>query len=96
MSGRHDSCTDSGGYCNCQRADLLFGEQPKIQIPEAHEEKAQQDAIECESTLLSMIEETGFYNRLVEGAETSSAMSGVFYKVNWDQSLSTYPTISLA
>lgn len=77
-------------------ADLLFSEQPKIRIPEAHEENANSDARAAQERLDEIINEGGVYNRLLEAAETCAALGGVFIKPNWDWELAPYPVLSIA
>lgn len=75
-------------------ASLLFSEAPKIRIPDADEKnseaKASQDRLE------EIINEGGIFNRLIEAAETCSAMSGVFIKANWDMTLTDMPIFGVA
>lgn len=72
-------------------ADLLFSESPSIKIAEAHEEKAAQSYKEAQDTLDTMLEESGFYRKILECAETCAAMGGGYIKLAWDTDLSPYP-----
>ncbi len=77
-------------------ADLLFSEPPRFVIPEAHEKNAQSDAKKTQDRLNEIISESGILHKLIEAAETSSAMGGVFLKINWDKDLANYPLLSVA
>lgn len=66
-------------------ANLLFGESPIIRIGDLKENKVQQAMTE------KMLTETGFFNKIIEAAETSAAMGGVYVKVAWDKDLSEFP-----
>src|SRR5690625_3360325 len=65
-------------------ADLLFAEVPDIRIPEAHGESAPQDAKDAQERLWQIIDRGGIHNRLIEGAESASALGGVFIGPVWD------------
>lgn len=77
-------------------ADLLFSESPKIRIPEAHEETADSDAITAQERLDELIAIGDIQNKLLESAETCSALGGVFLKVNWDADIASHPVLSIA
>lgn len=72
-------------------ANFLFGESPVIKIAEAHEKEAAQSAKDTQSTVDTMLMESGFYRRILEGAETCAGIGGVFIKVAWDEEVSPYP-----
>lgn len=72
-------------------ANLLFSESPTIKIVEAYEEKTRQSFKDTQSRLDLMLMESGFYRKILEGAETASAMGGVYIKLAWDRELSEYP-----
>lgn len=65
---------------------FLFGETPLIRFNSDSE-----DMKEPQSILDKMLTESGFYQRLVEGAEVASAIGGVYIKVAWDSEVSEYP-----
>ena len=65
---------------------FLFGETPLIRFKSDSE--GMKDA---QSTLDKMLTESGFYQKLVEGAEVASAIGGVFVKIAWDSELSEWP-----
>lgn len=77
-------------------ADLLFSESPKVFIPEAHEEKAPDDAKRTQARLEEIVEETGLANRLLEAAESAAALGGVYLKPVWDRAVSNYPMLGVA
>lgn len=77
-------------------ANLLFGEPPEIKISEAHEENAEQDAVEAQDRLEEIVERGDLYSELLEAAETAAAMSGAYLKINWDKSVADYPIIRTA
>src|SRR5690606_11542685 len=59
-------------------ADLLFSEVPDIRIPEAHDESAPRDAKDAQDRMWHLIDKGGVHNRLIEAAESGSALGGVF------------------
>lgn len=77
-------------------ADLLFSEHPKIKIAEAHGEKNNSGAKTTQKRLDNIINLGNVYNRILEAADTCSAMSGVFIKPVWDQEIADYPILSVA
>jgi A118 family predicted phage portal protein len=65
---------------------FLFGETPLIRFNSDSENmKGPQ------STLDKMLTDSGFFQRLVEGAEVASAIGGVYVKIAWDSEVSEYP-----
>lgn len=75
---------------------LLFGEEPKIRIAEAHDSKSvDASAKATEDRLQEILNEGGAYNRLVEAAETAAAMGGVYLRPVWDEDLAPYPMIAV-
>lgn len=70
-------------------ASLLFGEAPIVKITEAEIEPTIYS--EMEDELNNILEQTSFMRKLLEAAETCSAMSGVYIKLAWDKTLSPYP-----
>lgn len=65
---------------------FLFGETPLVRFNSDSE-----DMKDAQSTLDKMLTESRFYQKLVEGAEVSSAIGGVFIKIAWDSELSEWP-----
>jgi A118 family predicted phage portal protein len=75
---------------------LLFGEEPKIRIAEAHDSKSvDASAKASEDRLQEILEEGGAYNRLIEAAETCAALGGVFLRPVWDEEVAPYPLIAV-
>lgn len=74
-------------------ADLLFSETPDIRIPEAHGESAPADAIEAQERLWEIIEKGGVHNRLLESAESTAALGGVFIGPVWDTESADVPLL---
>lgn len=75
-------------------ADLLFSEQPKLLIPDAHEQTAVGNSKDVQQRILDLAEEDGIYSTLLEAAEVSSALSGVFLRVTWDQAVADHPLLT--
>ena len=65
---------------------FLFGEAPLIRF-----NSDSKDMKEPQSILDKMLTDSGFFQRLVEGAEVASAIGGVYLKFAWDSELSEYP-----
>lgn len=74
-------------------ADMLFSEVPDIRIPEAHEERAASDAIQAQDRLWELIDAGGVHNRLLEAAESASALGGVFIGPVWDTAVADMPLL---
>lgn len=72
-------------------ANFLFSESPTIKIAQAHEIKANQSYKDTQSALDDMLMGNGFFAKILEGAETCSALGGVFIKIAWDNEISPYP-----
>ena len=75
-------------------SNLLFGERPIISIPSAMEESNTQ-AVQTQERLDDILDQSDFYSRLLEAAETSSAFGGVFLKVNYDTDFLDFPVIEV-
>ncbi|MEA0553770.1 phage portal protein [Lysinibacillus irui] len=75
-------------------AGLLFSKPITASIKEASENKA--EAVVTEDILYDMLQSTDFHSMLLEAAEYSSALGGVYIKINWDITLSPYPIPSIA
>lgn len=76
-------------------AALVFGEAPRITIPEAHLPNAAGDAKASEDYVHRLIVEGDLFNRLLEGAETAAAMGGALLKPSWDRSVAAVPVLSI-
>lgn len=72
-------------------ADLLFSEQPIVKIAEAHIENAASSHKKTQEELNTMLDESAFFRRILEAAETCAAIGGGFIKLAWDDELSKYP-----
>lgn len=68
-------------------ADLLFSEPPTFEVDGAP--PATQDRLD------EIVEQAGVVNRLLEGAEVSAALGGVYLKVDWDKSLAEHPLLAV-
>lgn len=76
-------------------ADLLFGEELQVRIPEAHEQNAGADAKAAEDRLRLLTDKIGLTNTLLEGAEVCAAIGGVFLRPGWDQELADHPMLDV-
>lgn len=65
---------------------FLFGESPIIRFDSDSEGMK-----DNQKQLDDMLTKSGFYKKLVEASEVSSAIGGVYLKVAWDSELSEYP-----
>lgn len=91
-------------------ADLLFGDAPRLIVPEAHSDDAPQPSAEgepadpvtsaasaAEERLQEWMEEGPLAATLLEAAEVASALSGVYLRPIWDESreLVARPTLTV-
>lgn len=76
-------------------ANLLFGEQPVIRISEAQEKNASASAKATQERLDYLLNKGEVYNKLIESAESASALGGVFLKPNWDTDFIDIPIIDI-
>ena len=76
-------------------ADFLFGESPKIEIPQAHQEKAEDGAIATEQRLQELIELLSIDALLTEAAEISSGIGGVYLVPCWDTEVADRPILTV-
>lgn len=67
-------------------ADLLFSEAPKFMVTNV----ATQERID------QMINDSNLENKILEAAETSAGVGGVYLKINWDSEYFDYPVLSIA
>lgn len=77
-------------------ANLLFSEAPIIRFDKGvgAEKGTKRDTIgpdKDQVALDTMLAKTGFFSKLLEGAEICAALGGVFIKLAWDKELSDYP-----
>ena len=69
-------------------AGFLFGESPMIRFSN----KSKSPAIDADQQELDkMLTGSGFFKKILEAAESASAMGGIFIKLAWDTDLSPYP-----
>lgn len=66
-------------------AGFLFSGSPTI----THENESTNERLQ------SIMEQAGFYQKLLQSAELQSAFGGVFVKLNWDTSLVQYPIVTV-
>jgi hypothetical protein len=76
-------------------ANLLFGEAPDFQVPDAHGDKPDASAQQCEARLAELVDKADVIAKLLEAAETCSGMGGVFLKVDYDKSLCDHPLLTV-
>lgn len=65
---------------------FLFGESPIIRF-----ESTSEDMKDAQKALDDMLTKSGFFKKIVEGAEVASAIGGVYMKVAWDTDISEEP-----
>jgi len=73
-------------------ANLLFSESPIIRIAQAQKEgisryKGTQEVLDK----MLMDSSVNFFRKIIEAAESASAMGGVYIKICWDDELSEFP-----
>jgi A118 family predicted phage portal protein len=76
-------------------SDLLFGEEPTIQIPEAHGETAEDGAAATEERLQELIEQLSVNALLHEAADAASGLGGVYLRPGWDPQLADHPIMTV-
>lgn len=79
-------------------ADLLFGERPKIIIPDpdaGHNGRSTPAVAAAQTRLDTILADADAFSRLQEAAEAASALSAVVLKVDWDKSLADHPFLSV-
>lgn len=74
-------------------AAMLFGENPKITIAEAHDDPVNESASRAETRLIELLSLGDFYGRMSDGAEQASAIGGVYLKIAWDRDLADFPFV---
>lgn len=70
-------------------ADLLFSEPPTFEVAGAEGSTATQDRLD------EIVEEGGVINRLLEAAEVSAALGGVYLKADWDLDVVQHPLLGV-
>lgn len=76
-------------------ADLLFGEDPELTIPEAHGDSPDPGAVACEDRLNQLAELLGLTNTLLEGAEVAAGIGGVYLRPGWDHDVADHPLLDI-
>jgi A118 family predicted phage portal protein len=76
-------------------AAFLFGESPIVRNKATNKSTdVASDNVNVDTTqdeLDKMLNETGFFQKILEGAETSSALGGAYLKLAWDSDISPWP-----
>ncbi len=76
-------------------ADLLFSEEPSIEIPEASESGNRSKAQKAQDRLDYIIERSGFVSTMIGAAEIAAALGGCYLKVDWDSEWYEVPIITI-
>jgi A118 family predicted phage portal protein len=76
-------------------ANMLFSEQPIIRIAEAHQDTATASAKATQDRLDIILANGDFYSKILEAAESASALGGCFLKPNWDINFKDIPIIDV-
>lgn len=76
-------------------ADLLFGEEAKLTIPDAHEENAGSEAMDAEDRLQELAEYNALSAQLLEGAEVCAGVGGIYLRPVWDQEFVDFPILDI-
>ncbi len=76
-------------------SDMLFGDAATMQIPEAHEKKEVAGAKDTEERLQELLELLSFDSLLLEAADISSGIGGVYLVPCWDREVVDHPIVSV-
>ena len=76
-------------------ANMLFSEQPMIRIPDAYTDNPSSSATATQERLDQILNDGMLYTKLLEAAESASALGGVFLKPNWDIDFKSIPIIDV-
>jgi len=74
---------------------MLFGEAPRIRIPELDADKVPEGAEKAQKRLDELLDLTNFRAKCVEGANLCSGLGGVFMKLDKDPEVAEYPLLSV-
>jgi A118 family predicted phage portal protein len=74
-------------------ADLLFSEEPTIEITEASDGNS--EAQRAQERLDEIIEQSGFISTMISAAEISAALGGCYLKVDWDNDWYSVPIVTI-
>jgi len=75
-------------------ADLLFSEPLAIVIAEARQANADQDAKDSQDRVGELEDEDGWGKTLLEAAEVSAALGGVYLRSTWDRTFADRPLLT--
>lgn len=81
-------------------ADLLFGDEARFVIPEAHEftdgsDQADAAAVATEDRLTELADLDGWASTLLEAAEVASALGDVYLRPVWDLEIAGHPMLTV-
>ena len=85
----------AAGDIAARAADFLFGESPTIQIPEAHEEKVDKEAIKTEARLQELVQLLQIEALLNEAADMASGIGGIYLVPGWDSDIVDHPFMTI-
>ena len=77
-------------------ASLLFGDPPIVRIKNAHDTTAATGTQETETRMIELLEMNDGISKLVEAAEASAAIGGVYIYPAWDKNVRPWPFITYA
>lgn len=70
-------------------AGFLFGESPLVRFPNNND--ASEAIAQDQKELDKMLVKSGFFQKLLQAAESASAVGGIYIIVSWDSDVSPYP-----
>lgn len=76
-------------------ADLLFGDDPELTIPEAHSDSPDAGAVACEDRLNQLAATLGLTNTMLEAAEIAAGIGGVYLRPGWDHDVADHPLLDV-
>ena len=76
-------------------ADLLFGEELHITIPDAHGDTADPEAEKVEARLDELTDLINLQSTLLEAAEVAGGLGGVYLRPTWDQASAAHPLLAV-
>lgn len=76
-------------------ADLLFGADLEVQIPEAHGDTPDQAAVDAENRLAELWDQAAISNTLLEAAEVAGGLGGVYLVPTWDREVAGHPLLNV-
>lgn len=72
-------------------ADLLFANSPTIKVSQYSVKSLRKRYESTQKGIDDMLVESGFFPKIIEGAESCAGIGGVVIKLAWDKELSKYP-----